>query len=136
MKLLKILAISAAILFAALIAFALYTAQQAHHYQSVIGSVLDRDLGFRHGSPYFIFGDDSFEVFTLHPQPGGVISAAGVRDNDIVLDHSFTGFYRALHEHRGSAITFRVTDGGNGTPIAQRPIRTVTLQIPAQRQSQ
>ena len=136
MKLLKILAIGAAILFAALITFGIYTAQQAHHYQSVVGSVLDRDLGFRHGSPYFIFGDDSFEVFTLHPQPGGVMSAAGVRDSDIVLGHSITGFYRALHEHRGSTITFRVTDGGDGIPIAQRPIRAVTLQIPAQRQHQ
>src|SRR4030095_9305492 len=136
MKRLKILAIGAAMLFAALIAFGIYTAQQAHYYQSVIGPVLDRDLGFRHGSPYFNFGDDSFEVFTLHPQPGGVMSAAGVRDSDIVLDHSITGFYRTLHEHRSSTIAFRVTDGGYGVPIAQRPIRMITLQIPAQRQNQ
>jgi hypothetical protein len=136
MKLLKILAIGAGILFAALTAFGVYTALQAHRYQSVIGSVLDRDLGFRHGSPFFSFGDDSFEVFTLHPQPSGIMSAAGVRDSDIVLDHSITGFYRTLHEHRGSTITFRVTDGGDGIPLAQRPIRTVTLQIPAQRQIQ
>lgn len=135
MKRFKILAIGAAILLAALIAFVIYTVQQAHYYQGVIGSFLERDLGFRHGSPYFTFGDDSFEVFTLHPQAGGGMAAAGVRDSDIVLDHSITDFYRALHEHRGSTITFRVTDGGDGNPIAQRPIRTITLQIPAQRQN-
>jgi len=136
MKRLKLLVIGAAVLFAALIAFGIYTAQQARYYQSVIGSVLDHDLGFRHGSPYFIFGDDSSEVFTLHPQPGSLMSAARVRDSDIVLDHSITGFYRTLHERRGSTIAFRVTDGGDGVPIAQRPVRTITLQIPAQRQHQ
>jgi hypothetical protein len=132
MKLLKVLGTSVALLAAALVAFLLYTTQQAYHYQSVLGSVLDRDLGFRHGSPYFSFGDDSFEVFTLHPLTGGPMHAAGVRDSDIVLDHSITGFYRTLHEHRGSTIAFRVTDGGDGIPMNQRPVRTVTLSIPAQ----
>jgi hypothetical protein len=53
-------------------------------------------------------------------------------DSDIVLSHSITGFYRALDEHRGSRIIFRVTDGGDGAPIAQRPVRTITFNVPAQ----
>ena len=133
---LKILGVAAALLFATGLGFGIYTAGQARYYQRVIGSVLERDLGFRHGSPYFIFGDDSIEVFTLQPQPGGVMSAAGVRDSDIVLDHSITGFYRTLHKHRGFRMAFRVTDGGDGVPIAKRPIRTITLQIPVQRRNQ
>lgn len=136
MKRSKILATGAAIGFAAVVALIVFSMQRAHYYQSVVGSPLQRDLGFGHGSPYVNFGDKSVEVFTLHPQTGGAMSAAGVRDSDIVLDHSITNFYRALHAHRGSTIAFRVTDGIDGVPLAQRPIRTVTLPIPAQRQNQ
>ena len=136
MKFLKILAVIVGSLFVTFVGFGLYTGYQAHYYQSTLGSQLERELGFTHGSPYLRLGDDSREVFTLHPTPGGVLADAGIRDGDIVLGHTITNFYRLLHERRGSSVTVRVTDGGNGPPIAQRPIRSVTFSIPSLRPTQ
>jgi hypothetical protein len=60
----------------------------------VIGSDLDRQLGFIHGSPYVLIGRDSVEVFTLDPQAGCVFAQAGVHEGNIVLGHSPTGSNR------------------------------------------
>jgi hypothetical protein len=135
MKLFKTLALASALLFAAFIVFSVYTARQACFYQAVIGTGLQHQLGFTHGSPYILAGHDRVEVFSVHPRPDGAFAAAGVHDGDIVLSHRITDFYRALHEHRGSRFSFRVTDGGDGAPITQRPVRTVTLDIAAQQQT-
>lgn len=129
-KFIKASALVALVLIASFGAFAYYTAQQARYYQSELGPGLSREFGFTHGSPYVQDGDEASEVFTLHPTDGGPLSSAGVHDGDIVLSHSITGFYRFLHEHRGSTITFTVTDGGDGISIEHRPVRSITLAIP------
>jgi hypothetical protein len=76
----------------------LFAARQARHYQDDIGSALERQLGFSHGSPHLVIGEESIEFFTLHPEPGGAFATAGVRERDSVLSHSITGFYRALDD--------------------------------------
>jgi hypothetical protein len=88
----KVLGVAAALLLAVLLVAVLFAARQARHYQDDIGSVLERQLGFRHGSPHLVIGKESIEFFTLHPEPGGAFAAAGVHDGDIVLSHSITGF--------------------------------------------
>lgn len=113
-----------------LIAFVAYTVQQANYIQGVIGSELNRVLGFTHGSPYIIIDGSGEEVFVLHPTANGIMDKAGVEDGDIVLEHSITGFYRQLHEHRGSTMTFAIAEGGNGAAIASRLKRTIELSIP------
>lgn len=136
MKFLRIVGKLILVLFSIFFAIGFYITQQANYYQGVVGPGLERQLGFTHGSPFIFAGDETFELFTLHPRPGGALAAAGVRDSDIVLSHTITGFYRALHKHPGSTATFRVTDGDDGAPIEQRPVRTITLQVPARDQTQ
>ena len=104
--------------------------QQANYFQGVIGSELNRVLGFTHGSPYVIVDGSGEEVFVLHPTANGIMDKAGVEDGDIVLEHSITGFYRQLHEYRGSTLTFTMAEGGDGAAIASRPKRTIELSIP------
>jgi hypothetical protein len=130
MKLLKVAGSTFALLIAVLIGVVCFVAYQAEYYQIHLGRPLDRDLGFEHGSPYVFFGESSREVFTLHPIPGGILATAGVRDSDIPIDFSITAFYNYLHRNRGSQVTVRVMDGGDGPPANQRLIRTTTFLVP------
>jgi hypothetical protein len=116
--------------FITLCAFVAYTVMEAHRFQGEVGQELGRTLGFSHGSPYLFIDGEGEEFFTLHPQPDGILSTAGVQDGDVVLDYSITEFYRALHEHRGTTLNFRVTDGGDGGSIERRKVRFLNLAVP------
>src|SRR6266480_5865553 len=104
MKLFTIIAITSALLIAALVGSIAFVAHEAELYQEQLGQPLERELGFQHGSPYIHFGSTSREVFTLHPTPDGVLARAGVRDGDIPIDFGITGFYKHLHRSRGSQV--------------------------------
>ena len=114
----------------ALFAFVTYTILEANRFQGEVAQELGRSLGFSHGSPYLIIEGEGEEVFTLHPKPDSIMSKAGVKDGDIVLSYSITEFYRALHDHRGSTLNFRVADGGDGGSIEHLTVRSVNLAIP------
>ena len=131
MKRIKIAGITVAVLLVAVIAAFAFQVHEARSYQERLGPPLERELGFRHGSPYVHFGDSVREVFTLHPTPTGVLANSGVRDGDIPLDFSITGFYKHLYRNRGSKVTVRVMDGGDGPPKDQRAIRSVTFSVPS-----
>ncbi len=130
MRLVKIAGMAVAVLAAAFFGFAYYVTSQAELYQRDLGPALERDVGFAHGSPYVRFGERREEVFTLHPVPGGLLAIAGVRSGDIVREFTITGFYKHLHQNRGSDVTLFVMDGGNGPPAAQRAVRKIVLRVP------
>jgi hypothetical protein len=102
---------------------------------------LQRDLGFRHGTPYYIINGTGTEVLDVSVvQPSGVFAKAGFKARDIFLDlrsrNSIHELYALLEESRGKTITVRVVPGGNGLPLTQRPIRSITLKVPSQRLSE
>jgi hypothetical protein len=130
MKLLKVAGVTLALLVAALVVAIAFVVSEATLYQSRLGPALERELGFAHGSPYVRLGERRQEVFTLHPTPGGTLAAAGVRNGDIVRDFSITGFYKHLHLSRGSQVTIRVMDGGDGPPADRRAVRTISFSVP------
>src|SRR6266404_3824286 len=133
MKIFKIIAVvgvTVALLIAEIVGSFVLVAHDADLYQERLGQPLERELGFRHGSPYIHFGSTSREVFTLHPTPDGVLARAGVRDGDIPIDFGITGFYKHLHRSRGSQVTVRLMDGGDGPPKSKRAIRTTTFYVP------
>ena len=114
-----------------IVAFFVFIIQQANYYQGELAPILNRDLGFNHDSPYVSVVDNRYEeVFRLDPWAGKIFAKAGVKERDIGRDYSITGLYRALHKHRGEEFTFRVTDGGDGIPIKDRVIRSITIRIP------
>ena len=112
------------------VAFVTRTILEADRYQGEVGQELRRTLGFSHGSPCLMIAGKAEEVFTLHPKPGSIMAKAGVQDGDIAVGCSITEFYRALHEHRGSALKFSVVDGGDGGSLKNREERCVDLAIP------
>lgn len=119
---------------AAFVGLLVYVPTEAWYYQEHLGRDLERDLGFRHGSPYISCGDEHCEVFTIEAlNPTGVLWRAGFRDGDIVKGHHISGFYRLLHRNRGSEVTVKVIEGGNGLPLDQRQERELHFVVPAAR---
>lgn len=101
------------------------------YYQDRIGRELSRNLGFTHGSPYVRCGDRDREVFAIESvEPGGAFDRAGFRDGDIVVGTDITGLYRELHRNRGREVTVSVVEGGDGPPLAERPVRKLCLAVP------
>ena len=99
---------------------------------------LERDLGFRVGTPYYNISGTETEVMDVQSvQPGGVFAKAGFKAGDIFLDFRSNNSINELHRHleasRGKTITLRVVPGGNGLPPAQRPIRSITFKVPPTR---
>src|SRR5205807_8053739 len=102
------------------------------YYQEHLGTSLERELGFRHGSPYVRCGGSARAVFTIEAiTPGGRCDQAGFRDGDIIRGQSITGFYKLLHRSGGKEVTVRVVAGGDGLPLCERPERRITLAVPA-----
>ncbi len=100
-------------------------------YQDFIGAGLNSELGFTHGSPYVRCGDREQEVFTIESvAPGGAFDRAGFCDGDIVVGTDITGLYRELHRNRGREVTVSVVEGGDGPPLAERPVRKLCLAVP------
>jgi hypothetical protein len=131
-KIIAIVGVAVVLLIAALVGRFIFVVHEAELYQERLGQPLERELGFQHGSPYIRFGSTRREVFTLHPAPDGVLARAGVRDGDIPIDFSITGFYKHLYRSRGSQVTVRLMDGSDGPPKSKRAIRTATFYVPAQ----
>lgn len=113
---------------AALVGIIYVTAEMFYY----LGKPLEDDLGFRHGSPYLRCGDSIQEVFTIEAiVPGGIFDQAGIRDGDIVMGPSITGFYKLLHRNRGKEVTVHVVDGGDGPSLDDRPQRRIAFVVPA-----
>jgi len=105
-----------------------WVSSQAHYYQTELGPELRERYGVATGTPYLSFGDESREVLTVHPVPGGAFDAAGFKQGDIVLSTTLTTFYRTLSASEGEVI-FRVVAGGDGEAIELRPVRQLKLGL-------
>jgi S1-C subfamily serine protease len=97
---------------------------------------LQRDLGFRHGTPLYTVNGAHTEVMDVSTvKPGGAFAKAGFKTGDIFLDlrerHSISELYQLLENSRGKTITLRVVPGGNGPPLEQRPVRSIRLKVPS-----
>lgn len=107
---------------------------EAFYWQLYRGIPLEKDLGFTHGSPYVKIGDSKWgtEVMTLEKiSPSGVLGKAGIKEGDIPLDNlSITEFYRKLDRSRGKKVTIMVVPGSDGPSLTERPMRTVTFEVP------
>jgi len=95
---------------------------------------LERDLGFRVGTPYYNINGKGTEVMDVQSvQPSGVFAKAGFRAGDVFLDfrsnNSINELYRHLAASRGKTITLCVVPGGNGLPLAQRSVRSITFKV-------
>lgn len=97
------------------------------------GPELRSEFGFVSGSPYVRAGEKEVEVFTIHPVKGGYLDKVGFRDGDIVTSDSITGFYKLLYNSRGETVSVQVVKGGDGAPIDQREIKTLTFTIPGKK---
>ncbi len=111
----------------------LYIIVTAYYYQVLRGPVLERELGFRHGSAYL--PDHNVQgyisaVCVDHVVDDGVFAQAGFRSGDVLPDVSLTGFFKRLHHHRGSHVEFAVVDGGDGPPFRLRPRRVMGFAVP------
>src|SRR5688572_2632459 len=110
-----------------------YVVGAAFYWQMLIGTPLERELGFQHGSPYVQEDGSSWdtEVLTIGSVvPGGVFDRAGFRSGDVVRELSINELFQVLHRGRGQQVTIRVVDGGDGPPLDQRPERVITFEVP------
>ena len=118
-------------------ALVLWVIGQAVYWQVIIGSPMEKELGFTHGSPYVRAGDHNIEVLTFeHVTPSGIVGRAGIQNGYIPISlagetHlSISKFYRLLEAARGQTVEIKVVSGGDGDILASRPAQTVTLEIP------
>jgi hypothetical protein len=96
---------------------------------------LQHDLGFHHGTPYYNINGTGTEVINVSSvQRGGVFAQSGFKVGDVFLDfhsnNSINDLYAHLESSRGKTITLRVVSGGNGLPLAQRSVRSITFTVP------
>lgn len=109
-----------------------YVFASAFYWQVHIGGPLERDLGFRYGRARILEnGSLSHRMLTIEEAyANGVMHKAGFRRGDIVLNLSGNARYQLLHRNRGGEVTMQVVDGGDGSPVEERPIRTITFHVP------
>lgn len=129
MRISRSLLIAIPLIFAAA-GYAYWTTYQGQKYQSHLGGDLRERLGFTHGSPYVIAGEEKIEVFTVYPEADGFLYAAGFRSGDIVTSESITGFYRLLYQNAGKPVSVVVVPGGDGPPISLRKKRKFEFTLP------
>lgn len=109
-------------------------ATDSAHWQLKVGRQLERELGFRHGTPYVSEGTSFTEVLSIESVvEGGVFDRAGFHDGDILRRLTVNELFRRLHSGRGERLTFRVVDGGNGRALNQRAERAITFAMPSAR---
>ncbi|MDA0832106.1 MAG: hypothetical protein O2955_08335 [Planctomycetota bacterium] len=113
-------------------AFLAYTAANAFYYQGLLGPVLERDLGFRHGACYYrVKGRQCSAVAFRAIDDGGILACAGFRTSDVIPRLSLTDLFRLLHSHRGREVELTVVEGGDGLALEQRPRRVLRFVVPA-----
>ena len=112
------------------LSYGFWVTKQSRHWQGEIAPIYMELLGFTYGTPYVKAGLERIEVFTLHPDSGGVLEHQGVRDGDIVLDMRINDLFKALDSNRGGQINIRVTKGGDGIQIEERPVRNIIIPVP------
>ena len=119
------------------VAFVLWIIGQAVYWQGIVGSPIEKELGFTHGSPYVRSGDRKFEVFTFEQvAPSGIFGRAGIRNGYIPVSVAgethlgSTKFYRLLEASRGQTVEIKIVPGGDGDEIASRPVQSVTFEMP------
>ena len=103
---------------------------QAALYQTELGSQLREEFGFSHGSPYIQSGTDKVEVFTIYPKPNSFMHDVGFSKGDIIVSESITGFYKLLYKSKGKKVSVNTVSGGDGPPLVDREVKTLTFHIP------
>ena len=119
------------------VAFVLWIIGQAVYWQVIIGSPIEKELGFTHGSPYVRIGDRAVEVLTFEQvAPSGILGRAGIQNGSIPVSLAgetrlgISKFYRLLEASRGQTVEIKIVPGGDGDIIASRPVQSVTFEMP------
>jgi hypothetical protein len=104
------------------------------YWQIRIGQPLEKELGFRIGTPVIQEDGSSWptEVLSIESlEWDGAFTKAGFQRGDVIRGVSLNELFKALHRGRGKSVTIRVVDGGDGPPLDQRAERTITITVPA-----
>ena len=102
---------------------------RAELYEIVVGNRFRAQTGFRHGSPYIKLGNQTQEVLTVNT--AGALMDAGIKDGDIFVEPATaTELYRQFELHRGNTMEIQVVTGGDGPPLRERQIKTITFHVP------
>jgi hypothetical protein len=124
------------LVFAAFFVLSVYLVVEAAYYQGRLGPGLERDLGFKHGSPYVLCGRTLCRLLAIEAlTPGGPFAQAGFGVGDLIMGPSISAFFRLLHRGRGSVVRLTVAEGGDGPPLDQRSKRMITVQVPCSRKA-
>jgi hypothetical protein len=112
----------------------IYTLCASWYWQITVGKPIEREFGFRIGTPIIQEEGKSWpsEVVSIESvRWDGVLGQAGFRDGDIVRGLSVSKVFKVLHRGRGKQVTLEVVDGGYGPPINQRNVRAITFKVPS-----
>ena len=124
-----------AVLLGMVVLLCVWIGAEARHYQSKLGGLLRRDLGFAHGSPYLRNTRGMVEVLTIESvAPGGLFDQAGFQKDDIVVDDvSISEFYKLLERARGGEpVAITVVSWSDKQPLKDRPRRQIVVRVPSQ----
>jgi hypothetical protein len=116
------------------LAWIFYALYAMWYWQSAVGVPIEREFGFRIGSPIIQVEGTSWpqEVISIETlQMDGVFGKAGFREGDIFLGLSANDVFKRLHRGRGTDVRFQVVRGGDGPPLDQREVREIAFKIPA-----
>ena len=103
--------------------------------QASLGPQIQTDFGFNIGTPYVddgsYLGDEPIEIVSLTTD--SPLAEAGVSAGDYLAENlSISQFYRLLRRSESEPVSIRFVTGGGGVPIADRPIKTVTIDVQKQ----
>ena len=123
----RYLLIAIAMVFIAFLGWNWWISDQARLYQIDRGTEIEAKYGFTISTPQVRVHDIRRQVLAVHPEDDGLLYQAGFRDGDILLSHHITAFYKALYHHSDKTLSFNVIEGGDGLPLNERELRTITL---------
>ncbi|MBL1294028.1 MAG: hypothetical protein COB61_009165 [Thiotrichales bacterium] len=127
MKTFRYLLLTLAIVFSSFIGWSWWIGQQTELYQVELAPEIEATYGFKISTPQVRVHDRRRQVLAIHPEKNGLLYQAGFRDNDILLSHQITALYQALYNQQNQTLSFNVIDGGDGPPLNERELRTITL---------
>lgn len=127
MKTFRYLLLSFAIVVGVFITWAWWIGDQTRLYQTELAPEIEATYGFKVSTPQIRVHDKRRQVLAIHPDENGLLYDAGFRDNDILLSHQMTAFYKVLYHQGESELSFSVIDGGDGAPLNQRELRKIRL---------